>query len=81
MVSIKTIKGLDFETIEDYFQYIIDSRTNGQRKQAKELFNKLSARQKLEFDHWFMASFHYEAIDNDSASDIEHAGLMIYLKS
>lgn len=49
MVSKKTIKELDFKTIEEYFEYILDSKTNGQRPQAKELFNDLSKKQKLDF--------------------------------
>lgn len=49
MVSKKTIYGLDFATLEDYFNYIIDSKTNGQQKQAKELYKDLSTRQKNNF--------------------------------
>lgn len=49
MVSKKTIKGLDFDTIEEYFQYILDSITNGQRQQASDLFKKLSGTQKVDF--------------------------------
>lgn len=49
MVSKKTIYGLDFATLEDYFNYIIDSKTNGQQKQAKELYKPLSTRQKNNF--------------------------------
>ncbi len=52
MVSANKIKGLDFETIEEYFQYIIDSITNGQKSQAKNLFIDLSAKQKLDFYHY-----------------------------
>jgi len=49
MVSKKTIYGLDFATLEDYFNYIIDSKTNGQQKQAKQLYKDLSTRQKNNF--------------------------------
>lgn len=49
MVSKKTIKGLDFNTIEDYFNYIIDSKINGQPQQAKQLYKDLSTRQKNNF--------------------------------
>lgn len=48
MVSIKYIKSLDFETLHDYFNYILESEINGQRKQARELINKLSKQQKKE---------------------------------
>jgi len=49
MVSKKTIYALDFATLEDYFNYIIDSKTNGQQKQAKQLYKDLSTRQKNNF--------------------------------
>ena len=49
MVTKKNITELDFKNISDYFYYILESITNGQNKQAKELFIKLSANQKLDF--------------------------------
>ena len=49
MVSQKLIKSLDFQNINEYFDYIIDSIINGQPQQAKELFVKLSSKQKLDF--------------------------------
>lgn len=49
MISKKTIYGLDFATLEDYFIYIIDSKTNGQQKQAKQLYKDLSKKQKNSF--------------------------------
>ena len=42
MVSERDIKGLELDTIEDYFDYILDSKINGNSKQSKELFCKLS---------------------------------------
>ena len=52
MVTTNKIKALDFETIEEYFEYILDSKTNGQHKQALELYNDLSPAQKREFIKW-----------------------------
>jgi hypothetical protein len=49
MITKKNIKELDFDNISDYFYYILESITNGQNNQAKELFTKLSATQKLDF--------------------------------
>jgi len=49
MVTKKNISELDFNNISDYFFYIIESINNGQKQQAKELFIKLSANQKLDF--------------------------------
>jgi hypothetical protein len=49
MVTKKNITELDFNNISDYFYNILESITNGQNNQAKELFIKLSANQKLDF--------------------------------
>lgn len=49
MVSQKTIKAYDFKTIEEYFDYIIESKINGQHAQVKSLITALSKEQKKEF--------------------------------
>lgn len=55
MISKKTLKKYGYLTIEEYFNYIIDSYINGNYKQTKELFNDLSKEQKYRF--W--AFIHY----------------------
>lgn len=77
MVSINLIKSLEFETIQDYFDYIIESKTNGQHKQAKELYLKLSKVQKIEFKKWLDVSFHYEALDNETTIEKEIENIII----
>ena len=49
MISKKTLKTYNFENIAYYYDYIIDSYTNGQKKQSKELKSKLSKKQALNF--------------------------------
>ena len=49
MISKQYIKQLEFKTIEDIFNYIIESEINGAQKQTKELINKLSNAQFKEF--------------------------------
>jgi hypothetical protein len=46
MVTQTIIQEYGFDTIDDYFDYIIESRVNGNYKQERELFNALSIRQK-----------------------------------
>ena len=41
MVGILTLQSLGMETIEDYFEYILESKINGQHRQAKILFEDL----------------------------------------
>lgn len=58
MISNKDIKGLDFNTIEEYFSYIADSIVNGQRQQARELIKKASLQQRRDALNYF--EFHIE---------------------
>lgn len=55
-ITNKQLKALDFTTMEEYFQYIVDSIINGQKKQAKELFEGLSKGQKVTFYSWIGSS-------------------------
>ncbi len=81
MVSKKLIKSLDFDSIEDYFNYIVDSKINGNRQQAQELFKKLSTRQKDAFQRWFLAYHYYEASDYTTTTEKEYLNLITYLNS
>lgn len=65
MVTQNKIKGLDFETLEDYFDYIIESKANGQRTQARKLFNELSDKQKKEFLSYVDTAYYYDEHDNN----------------
>lgn len=49
MVSRKDIKSYDFDTIEEYFDYIVGSKVNGNFSQVKELISELSKNQKKQF--------------------------------
>jgi len=80
MVSKKLIKSYDFDTIEDYFNYIVDSKINGNRQQAQELYNNLSARQKDSFQRWFLEYYYYDAVDNNTTSERQYLDFMNYLR-
>lgn len=54
MVNKKDIEDLDFKSIEEYFDYIVTSKVNGQLAQAKELFAKMSKAQRKDFLDWCM---------------------------
>jgi hypothetical protein len=65
MITKKQIQGLDLETLTDYFDYIIESKANGQRAQARELFNELSNEQKKEFFNYIETAYYYDQHDNN----------------
>ena len=52
MIGKKTLKDYEFETIEDYFDYIVESQINGNHSQVKDLFKKLDSGQKKTFFNW-----------------------------
>lgn len=63
MVTQYTIDQLGFEFIEDYFDYIIESKINGQHKQARDLFSKLTEGmqgQRVAFFDYVETLYHYE---------------------
>jgi len=49
MISKQYIKDLEFKTINDIYNYIVDSEINGNYTQFKELINKLSKIQFIGF--------------------------------
>ena len=49
MISKKYIKKLEFETIEDFFNYVVDSKINGNYTQTKEFIKRMSGQQFLLF--------------------------------
>lgn len=61
MVTQTIIHEYGFDTIDEYFDYIIESRANGQHKQARELFNLLGNEQQGHFFNYYEVVYHYEA--------------------
>lgn len=53
MISKQFIKILDFETIEDIYNYTYETYLNGQFGQLKELINRMSLKQWLEMMKYF----------------------------
>lgn len=49
MISNKTLKAYNFETLFNYFEYIIESKINSQHKQVENLIKDLSKEQKKTF--------------------------------
>jgi hypothetical protein len=49
MISKQYIKDLEFKTIDDIYNYIVDSEINGAYSQFEKLINKLSKKQFLDF--------------------------------
>ena len=62
MVSRKDYEGLDFKSIEEYFDYIVASKINGNYSQTIELFNDLSKSQKKDFIEYIAGIYEPEDV-------------------
>ena len=57
------INDFGFESLEDYFDYILESKINGQHTQARDLFSKLSEGmqgERVAFFDYVESLYHYE---------------------
>lgn len=57
---------MEFNSVSDYYNYIVLSVENGQIKQARELFDSLSANQKLDFYSWILEFSECNSIQDTS---------------
>ena len=64
---------LEFNSVEEFFMYIMESRANGQHTQARELFNGLSEGmqgQMAAFFRWVEETFYYDAENGELQDQI-----------
>jgi hypothetical protein len=71
MVTRNTLKAYEFESMEDYYNYIVNSYNNGQHMQVENLINGLAKQQKKDF---FM-----DLEFNDTISDVILRGIRVKL--
>jgi hypothetical protein len=71
MITQKTITEYGFETIDDYYYYILESRMNGQHKQARQLFADLSEQQQQDFLYYVGDFFAYEVEYDENGERID----------
>jgi hypothetical protein len=75
----------EFDCINDYFEYIIDSRSNGQNTQAKNLWKAMDAEQKGRFSEWAAEYLYFEDLDtrtNDDGDEVSYMDeLLAFLRS
>ena len=57
MIGKSTLKGYEFNSITDYYDYIVESKINGNFEQVRNLTKRLSGEQKAEFLHYVINNF------------------------
>ena len=63
MVTKKDLQELEM-SLDEYFEYIVESKANGQHEQAKVLFSMMSDEQQKQFFEYVDEAYFYE-VDND----------------
>jgi len=63
MVTKQTLGTYEFSYMEEYYEYMLESKLNGQHTQSKELYEQLSEVQKDDFYEWVGLTYGYEAED------------------
>jgi len=63
MVTKKDLQQLEM-SLDEFFEYIVESKANGQHEQAKMLFTMMSEAQRKTFFEYVDEAYFYE-VDND----------------
>lgn len=73
MVSKGLLKAYEFESIDDYYEFILNSYINGQFQQQETLIKQLGKQQKKEFLSWLELSYyHGTAIRESKIITLKH---------
>jgi len=57
MISKQYIKDLEFNNIEEFFNYVVESKINGNYTQTKEFIKKMNTEQRHDFKFYLDSCF------------------------
>jgi len=60
MALSKLIKDYDFNSADEYYEYILETIGNGQRTQARHLYQSMERGERNEFFDWLETTYFYE---------------------
>jgi hypothetical protein len=63
-------KDLDFETWEELYDYILESKINGQKKQALEIFNSMRPYKRVAFIDYISDMYYFESMHYDEQKEL-----------
>jgi hypothetical protein len=69
MVTKKDLQELEM-SLDEYFEYIVESKTNGQHEQARMLFGMMSDAQRKTFFEYVDEAYFYEVDNTEFVSEI-----------
>ena len=73
MVTEKQLQNLGFDQIEEYFDYIVESKVNGQRMLALEFYDALSMGmkgQRADFMNYVETTYFYDMEGDVDSSEL-----------
>jgi hypothetical protein len=61
---------LDFETWNELYDYILESKVNGQRKQALEIFKAMILNKRIDFIDYISDMYYFESMHYDEQKEL-----------
>lgn len=65
------LQDLNFKTWDELYEYILESKLNGQHKQSKELYKGLSERRQVEYIDWLRETLFYDEMPNSKLKEYQ----------
>lgn len=62
---------LDLLTWEELYEYILESKLNGQHKQSKEIYKSLSTQRKVEYIDWLREMLFYDDMSDGKLKEYQ----------
>lgn len=62
---------LDFSSWHELYEYILESKLNGQHKQSKELYKGLSDRRQTEYIDWLRETLFYDDMPDSKLKEYQ----------
>ena len=62
---------LDFLTWDELYEYILESKLNGQHKQSKEIYKSLSKQRQVEYIDWLRETLFYDDMPDGKLKEFQ----------
>ena len=62
---------LDFSSWDELYEYILESKLNGQHKQSKEIYKSLSKQRQVEYIDWLRETLFYDEMPDGKLKEFQ----------